>query len=83
MFWKSIRSYVHQAYVVARQNASLMRRSVCRTGELELLALLRNGETPLSEDHPVKALGYLNARQLLTREQQHQQTSSDTREVRR
>jgi len=64
----------------------LIEQAKLKGAELKLLNLLRNGETPVPEDKiatavqgleqvrsritQVKALGYLNARRLLTREQQ-------------
>lgn len=77
------------AALVAAKNETrktvLIEQAKLKGAELELLALLRNGETP-AEDKlasavqglervrsritQAKALGYVNARQLLTREQQ-------------
>ena len=64
----------------------LIEQAKLKGAELQLLNLLRNGETPVPEDKiatavqgmeqvrsritKAKALGYLNARQILTREQQ-------------
>ena len=64
----------------------LIEQAKLKGAELQLLGLLRNGETPVPEDKiatavqdleqvrskitRVKALGYLKARQILTREQQ-------------
>ncbi|WP_447980138.1 hypothetical protein [Candidatus Nitrospira bockiana] len=78
------------AALVAAKNetrkAVLIEQAKLKAAELELLGLLRNGETPVSEDKiatavrgleqirsritQVKALGYLKAREILTPEQQ-------------
>lgn len=78
------------AGLVAAKNETrktvLIEQAKLKGAELKLLNLLRNGETPVSEEKiatvvqgmeqvrsritQVKALGYLNARQLLTPEQQ-------------
>ena len=78
------------ASLVAAKNETrktvLIEQAKLKGAELQLLNLLRNGETPVSEEKiatavqgleqvrsritQVKALGYLNARQLLTPEQQ-------------
>jgi Spy/CpxP family protein refolding chaperone len=78
------------AGLVAAKNETrktvLIEQAKLKGAELQLLGLLRNGETPVPEDKiatavqgmeqvrsritQVKALGYLKARQLLTREQQ-------------
>ena len=78
------------AALVAAKNetrkAVLIEQAKLKGTELKLLSLLRNGETPPSEDQlttaaqgleqirskitVAKALGYLKARQILTREQQ-------------